>query len=474
MSKKITRWLSGIIFLAVFIRTWFACRHDFLHEWDERYHALVAKNLLKHPFTPTLYDAPLFPYDFKEWAFNHIWLSKPILPLWMMSLSLNYWDLSVFAVRFPSILFSTGSVYLTYLIGKEMFGYRAGLAASFLHAIHGLSLEVAAGAFSSDHVDTIFLFWMELGFWQILKYNKHQALQKSNTANAAFIGLWFGLAFLSKWTPAMFLPMVWVVTSLVNQQTNLKKLFSEWLLSCFVAILVVTPWLWYILTSFPKEATYILRGIITPVNEVIQGHTGEWHFYLSKIHVIFGQLIFIPLLFLAWQSFKVYKSNRDAEITGILLLAAWVFVPLLALSIATTKRINYLLPMAPAFFILTGYFTLQVLAKIETKGMLKWGYRLVALALLLLPVRYFIERTNLFFNVQQYPEWMQRIKSLSENKQLNQPNVVVFNEPHAIETMFHTQCTAYNWRPSEAQITALKAQNLKVLILDERASYVEH
>ena len=29
----------------------------FLHSWDERYHALVAKNLLQHPLLPTLYLA---------------------------------------------------------------------------------------------------------------------------------------------------------------------------------------------------------------------------------------------------------------------------------------------------------------------------------------------------------------------------------------------------------------------------------
>ena len=39
----------------------------FLHDWDERYHALVGKNLLNHFFRPTLYENMAIPVDYTNW-----------------------------------------------------------------------------------------------------------------------------------------------------------------------------------------------------------------------------------------------------------------------------------------------------------------------------------------------------------------------------------------------------------------------
>jgi|GEM_PF-2475173 len=48
-------WLAAIVILAAALRIWLCSTDSYLHEWDERYHALVAKNLLLHPLKPTLY-----------------------------------------------------------------------------------------------------------------------------------------------------------------------------------------------------------------------------------------------------------------------------------------------------------------------------------------------------------------------------------------------------------------------------------
>lgn len=52
-----------LIVLCGFLLRLFTGVDLYLHEWDERYHALVAKNLINHPLLPTLYDHPLLPYD---------------------------------------------------------------------------------------------------------------------------------------------------------------------------------------------------------------------------------------------------------------------------------------------------------------------------------------------------------------------------------------------------------------------------
>ncbi len=122
---------------------------NFLHEWDERYHALVAKNLLQHPLKPTLYDNPVEPYDHKNWVANYIWLSKPPLPLWFMAASISTFGTHEFAVRLPAIIFSLLSVILTYKIGSILFSQKIGLLAALLHGIHGLLTDLASGRLSS-------------------------------------------------------------------------------------------------------------------------------------------------------------------------------------------------------------------------------------------------------------------------------------------------------------------------------------
>ncbi len=54
--------ISVVIALAFgFYLRFSAADHAYISQWDEAYHALVAKNLAAHPLTPTLYDDPLRP-----------------------------------------------------------------------------------------------------------------------------------------------------------------------------------------------------------------------------------------------------------------------------------------------------------------------------------------------------------------------------------------------------------------------------
>jgi 4-amino-4-deoxy-L-arabinose transferase-like glycosyltransferase len=137
------------------LRLW--CLSDsFLHAWDERYHALVAKNLISNPLMPTLYKNPILPYDYHQWTINHVWLHKQPLSLWLMSLSINAFGNVEWAVRLPSFLLSVACLYLTFLIARFFTNEKTALLAAFLQSINGLIIEIAAGRQSTDHVDTVF------------------------------------------------------------------------------------------------------------------------------------------------------------------------------------------------------------------------------------------------------------------------------------------------------------------------------
>ncbi|MBP7399885.1 MAG: hypothetical protein KA954_09890, partial [Chitinophagales bacterium] len=78
-----------LFFGALGIRILFNSFFPYLHDWDERFHALVAKNMMTHPFTPMLRANPVLPYDETSWTDGHIWLHKQPLFLWQMALSMK-------------------------------------------------------------------------------------------------------------------------------------------------------------------------------------------------------------------------------------------------------------------------------------------------------------------------------------------------------------------------------------------------
>ena len=101
------------------------CQDDFLHKWDERYHALVAKNLINEPLKPTLYKVALLDYDYKNWYNNHIWLHKQPLPLWLIATSYKLFGISEFVTRLPSLIFSVFAIGFTYLLGNYFFNKKS-------------------------------------------------------------------------------------------------------------------------------------------------------------------------------------------------------------------------------------------------------------------------------------------------------------------------------------------------------------
>ena len=128
-KSRFTFSISSLVVSGLFFRIYSAL-DTFLHAWDERYHDLVAKNLLKHPLVPNLYDLPLLDQDLL-WVGGHIWL---------ISGSISIFGNTDFAIRIPSILFSTAMIWLTYLIGKSLFTKRIGVLAAFFIAVNCLMI----------------------------------------------------------------------------------------------------------------------------------------------------------------------------------------------------------------------------------------------------------------------------------------------------------------------------------------------
>ncbi len=442
-----------LIILGGLVLRVFVASDGYLHTWDEKYHALVAKNLIKHPLKPTLYDDPVFSYDYKNWTANHIWLEKGPIPLWSMAASIFIFGNNEIAVRFPSILISLLSIYLTFLIAALLFNRKIALLAAFFHSINGLLIELAGGRVSSDHVEVFFIFFVELAIY----FSIYHIIKKKGSYTSILIGLFTGLAILCKWHPALLVFPVWMAAALLSNNVSIKKICLNVILAITVCGVVVLPYLMYIHYKFPIESTWVINKFIFAYSSTIEGHSAPFYYYFHKIGVLFGELIYIPLIV---SFYYIFTKKADWKIS---VLTIWWIIPILVFSLAETKRFTYLLIAAPAFFILLSYYCFYFYKLITDKSRYKWAVYILLLLLIGLPIRYSIERLKPFEKTDRNPSWSSDLKDLNNNLDPTE-NIIVFNIEHNIEAMYYSNFTVYDFIPTLPDIIRLQKRGYHIVI----------
>jgi len=448
-----------LIILTGFILRIYTGSDLYLHDWDEKYHALVAKNMIDHPLEPRLYKNHVIPYDYKNWTGNSVWLEKPPVPLWGLAGSIALFGTNEIAVRLPSLLLSTLAIFLTYLIGTILFNRKIGLLAAFLHAINGLVIELAAGRISSDHVETFFIFFVELSMLLcILSIRK-----KQSTGLIFLAGLTTGISLLCKWTPGLVVLPVWLGAAIWSKRYTFPKLIQKFLIILFTSAVVFLPWIFYILRTFPEESGWVLKKFLFAYSESVEGHSAPFWYYLNYAGIIFGELIILPVLF---QIFLWIKKKMNWQ---LVFLNLWWLIPVFIFSFAATKRHTYLLMAAPAFFVIIAY-AIYYMLRLRHRFRHKWIVTGLAILLVALPVRYCLERVKPFEKRDMNPQWAIDLRNL-KNKIPQSDKTVVFNLDHPVEAMFYNNFTAYSHIPDKPVIDNLiRKQYIVYIIRSDRGS----
>ncbi len=336
-----------LIVCGLVLRVFTACDF-FLHTWDERYHALVAKNLIHHPLAPTLYDNPILSYDYRSWVNNHVWLHKQPLPLWTMALSLSIFGINEIALRLPSIVLSTAGIWLSYSIASYFFNKKTAYITAFLFSINGLIIELAAGRFATDHIDIFLLFFVELTI-----YFSIQFATKAKGFYNILAGISIGLAVLSKWLPGLIGLPLWLLIVIGVNKFKQKEIILQAIILLLTTVVVFLPWQLYIHKQFPVEAAWESGFNYRHFTEVVENQAGPFYYYLDRIRINYGELIYLPLLWFLAQTIKNVRNYKR------LAICVWFLVPLVIFSFAKTKMQGYVLFISPALFMVTAEFSFQ-------------------------------------------------------------------------------------------------------------------
>ncbi|TAN39581.1 MAG: hypothetical protein EPN25_10955 [Nitrospirae bacterium] len=450
-----------IIIFGLFLR-YRAANHEYISQWDEAYHALVAKNLMAHPLLPTLYDNPVRSYDYKDYGSNHIWLHKPPLTLWLMSGAMAIGGKKEVVFRLPSVVLGTLAIFLTFLIGKELFGTMAGYIAALLHALNPLVIRLVSGTVPTDHTEVVVALFVEATFLVLIIAARRRSLQFSVLA-----GVLLGCGLLSKSLPAATAlaaaPFFW------RGKDHLADFIKPLALVLLTAVAIALPWQLYTSHNWPAEFAWEGQQVFRHLSQPLEGHSGDWDWYIKLIPTHYGgqpEKIWAQVAAYAVVIFSIlyslYRCIRERQ-TNLLAVLLWALVPYVVFSVAATKLMGYLALAIPAVLLLIGYTAATVISNLKNSFSEKGAFApatvvnavlaVIALVYLLplagdrLTADYSIAPWNAIYDYPIFREEMMKIRDAEGQK-------IIFGvgDYKMIQAMYYTGSPAYADVPSPEEI----------------------
>ncbi len=325
--------LYALVFLIIggfLLRCFMITLNDFLWLWDEQYHALVAKNLIGNPLKPVLVKNPVLTYDIGTWTNNHVWLHKFPAFLWPMAMSIKTFGLEAWAVRLPSVIFSTFCIYLLYDIGSMLMCKKRAYISALMYTVSIFGLELVSGFYGMDHNDTAFFCFVTASYWAYVKYIHTKYLYKW----ALMSGIFIGLAVLTKWLMGFLVFIPWSINLLwidIKNKTAWKHIISSFIISAIIS----GAWILYIFTVYPFEANFEFSQMAKHFNEVIEGHSGTITYHFEKMTTLYNVHYLVIISMVAIFIYSLHEK-RHKIFTSVIFVFCYVFF-----SISSTKLPAY-------------------------------------------------------------------------------------------------------------------------------------
>ena len=455
-----------IVFITGLLIRYFMIQLDpYLHHWDEHFHALVAKNMLEHPFKPTMIEYPIIPYKVSCWNGNYVWLHKPPLFLWQMAISLKFLGCTEVAVRMPSLIMTSLSILLLYRITFLTTGNnKTALLAGILMCFSYYQFQLISGRYSTDHNDVAFGFYVLASIWAYMEY-----LKKLTWKWVILVGLFAGCAILNKWLTGLLVYSAWgIQASLDYYSKREKRNIVRLIVSIVVCAAVFVPWQIYIYRAFPVEARFENDFNNRHLWEALEENTGSVFFYLAHYDEYYGLLTSLLFLF----GILAKKSKSFNKQIGNTLLTFFFIVLFFFSFLVKTKMMSFIYCVLPIGYV----FAAVALERLYQMIGNKWIFSAVLVIILINTAR-------------PYDVWKATRHSASRNKKIANtkilktadeivpPNInVVMNlgNDENIDLMFYNKrkITAYPGFISEENMNLLEKTKTPVAVFMSHGKYV--
>jgi len=319
-----------------------------------------------------------------HWLVPHLggtsYAEKPPLYFWLVAGSYALFGINAFAVRLVPVLSASGTILVTWWLGRRLFNKRVGVFAGIILGTSVLVMHLARHG-NIDSTLTL-VTTAALGLMAVAYFEGRRGLYLP----AYFL---MALGVLLKGPVGFLVPVLAVVVSLVviGRMGHIGRMRIVPGLAVFVV--VVAAWLVpAALSGGAKYARTILfeQSLGRAVSSF--SHERPFYYYLGN----FPQY-FLPWIFFLPQAFWLAVRRRTPQRIFPVVWFATIFVFFSAIS---GKRELYLLPLYPAAALLVGaFFDACLGGEVSGKALdvptVLLGVFLVALAVALFFVRRFVE-----------------------------------------------------------------------------------
>jgi len=314
-------------------------------------------------------------------------LEEPPLYYGALALTFKAFGISDKVARIPSAFFALASILVVFFMANFLFGPRMALFSALILATTGEYFRVAHTVIVDSALTFFIVSSMGLFIVGYLSDNNRKKL-------LCYILMYVScsLAFFTKGFIGIVIAGLGILTFLVADR-NIKEVFKMRLwLGALIFLFMTLPWfiaLWHQggtenLNVFLIH-NHLQRFIPGSFSREASGHHHPFYYYLIEFPVGFlpWSLLLIPVVAYAFS--KTAKSHAPWE-KGRLFAKCWFFAGIIFLSVASTKRTLYLMPIFAPIAMLTAMYISSTLTSQSLNRIGKFFLWVFAIVLLLIGV----------------------------------------------------------------------------------------
>ncbi len=319
-----------------------------------------------------------------DWILMHlngkVYGDKPPLFFWLIALSSFLWQgFTSFSVRFPSALFGTLTVLLTFFIGKRLYsswvGFFSGLilatSLQFAHLSTRANIDATLTFFTTASLLCFFLWYQNRsphpfdsaqGRPSPLPDGERSLTLQSFSdgaeevrGNLSIYGFYISMAFatLAKGPIGFILPLLVSLIYLLVQKDFNEMKRMKWVPGIPLLLAIVLAW--YLPAVLSGGKVYLEENLFRHTTEAYRKgwtHANPIYYYLYIFPGGFMPWIFFlpSAIGYGWSRAVIGKKKE------FLFLVVWCAVIFTFFSLSKSKRALYLLPLYPAASLMVGKF----------------------------------------------------------------------------------------------------------------------
>ena len=314
-------------------------------------------------------------------------LEEPPLYYGALALTFKTFGISDKVARIPSAFFAFAGILVVFFMANFLFGPRMALFSALILATTGEYFRVAHTVIVDSALTFFIVSSMGLFIVGYLSDNNRKKL-------LCYILMYVScsLAFFTKGFIGIVIPGLGILAFLVADR-NIKEIFKMRLwLGALIFLFMTLPWfiaLWHQggtenLNVFLIH-NHLQRFIPGSFSREASGHHHPFYYYLIEFPVGFlpWSLLLIPVVAYAFS--KTAESHAPWE-KGRLFAKCWFFAGIIFLSVASTKRTLYLMPIFAPIAMLTAMYISSTLTSQSLNRIGKFFLWVFAIVLLLIGV----------------------------------------------------------------------------------------